>query len=963
MKWYQLDKASLFSELKTSELGLSEAEARERLQQVGPNKLAEAEKISRIRIFLHQFKSPLIYILLIAGVVTFFLEEYKDTGVIAAVLLLNALIGYIQEVKAEKQVQALKKMVVAKARVLRDGKEVEINGEKVVPGDIVLLASGGRVPADVRLLKTIELKIDESMLTGESVPAEKGSQPLPEENLTPGDQRNMAFMGTAVVNGRATGVVVATGQRTLLGHIARDVQEVGITRSPLQEKIDRFAQTIGILVLAAASLLFLVGILIGESAKDMFMTAVAATVATIPEGLPIVVTVALAIGVARMAQRQAIIRKLPAVETLGSTTVICSDKTGTLTKNEMTVKFVYDGDKVYEVTGAGYEATGEILEEGTPIKASADSALAMLFRIGLLCNESQIYEEEGVYQVDGDPTEGALIIAALKAGLNIAAEKEKFPQLAIIPFESERGYMATLHRDGDRNLVFVKGAPEKLLEVCSACRLDAWAEVPKVAEHFAREGLRVLGLAYKELPSEQTDLTMADLQSGLIFAGLQGMIDPPRPEAIEAVAGCRQAGVRVVMITGDHAVTATAIARKLGIVPEEEPVEDLAAQPVESLTDDEVYSLLQEATRALAQRAGFGEFQPETLTGKHVQSMSDPEFLELIKNLVATLVQRAGPAGGVRNVLTGKELESMSDATLYQLVQKVSVYARVSPQHKLRITQQLMKQGEIVAMTGDGVNDAPALKAAHIGVAMGKTGTDVAKEAADMVIADDNFASIYRAVELGRVVFDNIRKVTVFLIPTGIASILTIFVTVMLGLPLPYLPAQLLWINIVTNGLQDVALAFEPGEKDVLQRPPRDPQAGIFNRLLVERTILVALLISAGVIYEFIHALNQGASLEKARTLAVTTMVFFQFFQAFNSRSESQSLFRMNPLGNPLLFFGTIAAFGAHLAAIYLPSMQWVFRMEPIAPLEWLHIGVASMTVIVLVEIDKWLRRHHILRL
>jgi magnesium-transporting ATPase (P-type) len=957
MNWYQLEVNQLFSELDTSEHGLSDAEARERLKQVGPNKLAEAEKISRLRILLHQFKSPLIYILLIAAVVTFFLEEYKDTGVIAAVLLLNALIGFIQEYKAEKQVQALKKMVVAKARVLRDGKEVEINGEEVAPGDIVLLASGGRVPADVRLLKTIEFKADESMLTGESIPAEKKSEVIPEDNLTPGDQLNMAFMGTVVVNGRGKGVVVATGQRTVLGLIAKDVQEVGVTKSPLQEKIDRFAHAIGIIVLVAATLLFLVGILVGESAKDMFMTAVAATVATIPEGLPIVVTIALAIGVARMAQRQAIIRKLPAVETLGSTTVICSDKTGTLTKNEMTVKEVFDGEKVYELTGSGYDPEGEILEEGRSVKAKADHQLARLFRIGLLCNESEVFEEEGVYRVDGDPTEGALIVAAMKAGLNPEDEKDKFPQLAIIPFESDRGYMATLHRNGESNLVFVKGAPEKLLELCAECRMDAWEEVPKMAEHFAREGLRVLGMAYKEVSAEQTDITMDDLQAGLIFAGLQGMIDPPRPEAVEAVAGCKAAGIRVVMITGDHAVTALAIARDLGIAPEEEVVEDLTAKPVELLTDDEILSLMEEVVRALARRSGLGQTQPDTLTGKHVQAMSNPEFLVLVKNLLANLVHRAGPEGAVRSVLSGKEIETMSDADLFHLVQKVSVYARVSPQHKLRITQQLLKHGEIVAMTGDGVNDAPALKAAHIGVAMGKTGTDVAKEASDMVIADDNFASIYRAVELGRTVFDNIRKVTFFLIPTGIAAIITILTTVMLGLPLPYLPAQLLWINIVTNGLQDVALAFEPGEKDVLQRPPRHPQAGIFNRLLVERTIIVALLISAGVIYEFIHALNQGMSLEKARTVAVTTTVFFQFFQAFNSRSELTSLFRMNPLGNPFLFFGTIAAFGAHLAAIYVPTLQWVFRMEPIMPMEWLRIGLISVTVVIVVEIDKLVRR------
>jgi magnesium-transporting ATPase (P-type) len=957
MNWYQLEIDQIFTELNTAEHGLTETEAKERLRQFGPNKLAEEERISRLQILLHQFRSPLIYILLIAAVVTAFLEEYKDTGVILAILLINAIVGYIQEYKAEKNVRALKSMVVARARVLRDGKETEINGEAVVPGDIVLLASGGRVPADVRLIKTIELRADESMLTGESIPAEKKSAAIIDDNLTPGDQRNIAFMGTVVVNGRAKGVVVATGSRTVLGHIAQDVQEIGVTKSPLQEKIERFANNIGIIILVASALLFLIGILVGISAKDMFMTAVAAAVAAIPEGLPIVVTITLAIGVARMAQRHAIIRKLPAVETLGSTTVICSDKTGTLTKNEMTVKLVYDGDKIYEVTGSGYQPTGEILEAGVPIKAGADNQLAQLFRIGLLCNESEVYEEEGGYKVDGDPTEGALIVAAMKAGLNPEDEKDGFPQLGIIPFESDRGYMATLHRDGDHSLIFVKGAPEKLLDICSESRLEAWKDVARVADHFAREGLRVLAMAYKETPADQTEITMADLQTGLIFAGLQGMIDPPRPEAIEAVAGCKQAGIRVVMITGDHAVTAEAIAKQLGIEADEELVEDLAAKPVKSLTDEEILSLTQEVARVLAVRSGLGDLYSETLTGKHLEGMSDMEFLGLVKDLLATLVKRAGPEGAVCNVLSGKELETMSDATLYHLVQKVSVFARVAPQHKLRITQQLIKHGEIVAMTGDGVNDAPALKAAHIGVAMGKTGTDVAKDASDMVIADDNFASIYQAVGLGRIVFDNIRKVTFFLIPTGIAAIVSILATVMLGLPLPYLPAQLLWINIVTNGLQDVALAFEPGEKDVLQRPPRPPQAGIFNRLLVERTILVALLISAGVIYEFVYALNQGVSLEKARTIAVTTMVFFQFFQAFNSRSEMQSLFRMNPLGNPFLFFGSIAAFIAHLAAIYLPAMQWIFRMEPIMPMEWLRIGLVSVTVIIAVEIDKLVRR------
>ncbi len=674
MIWYQLPGSEVIQQLGSNEQGLTSAEARQRLQRFGLNRLAAAERINRLKIFWHQFQSPLIYILLIAALVTIFLREYKDAAVIAAVLLLNAIIGYVQEVKAEKKVQALKKLVVSKARVLRDGKEIEVNGEEVVPGDIVLLASGGRVPADLRLLKTIELKIDEAMLTGESLPAEKTAQVLEEDNLPPGDQINMAFMGTVVVSGRAKGVVVATGAQTQLGQIAQEVQEVSVAKSPLQQKIDRFAQAIGIIVLVAAALLFVVGLLVGESIKDMFLTAVAATVATIPEGLPIVVTVTLAVGVVRMAKRNAIIRHLPAVETLGSTTVICSDKTGTLTKNEMMVQLIYDGQKIYEITGSGFTSDGEILEEGRPIKATADPNLSLLFRIGLLCNESDVYRDEaGLYRVDGDPTEGALILAAMKAGLNPEEERENYPQLFIIPFESERGYMATLHAAGDHNLVLVKGAPEKLLDICAACRFDAWAAVPKAADHFARQGLRVLAMAYKEVPKSQTEITMADLKEGLIFVGLQGMIDPPRPEVVEAIAGCKRAGIRVVMITGDHAVTALAIARKLGLAPEEEEVEDLVAKPVSALTDEELLTLTEEVLGFLAQRLQLPVPVRDSVTARHLQSLAPIEFFNLIKDLVATLVQRAGPEGAVRHVLGGRDLESMSDETLYNLVQKVAV--------------------------------------------------------------------------------------------------------------------------------------------------------------------------------------------------------------------------------------------------------------------------------------------------
>ncbi|MHB8121409.1 MAG: cation-translocating P-type ATPase [Desulfuromonadaceae bacterium] len=877
MEWYRLETGAVLEQLESSEEGLSKQEASRRLEKYGPNKLAEGEEISRLKILLHQFTSPLIYILLIAAAVTLLLGEYIDSGVILTVVLLNAIIGYLQEFKAEENVRALKQLLVAKARVIRDGREKEISGIDLVPGDIVLLASGTRVPADLRLLHTNELRIDEAMLTGESLPAEKRNAAIDEEGLTPADQTNMAFMGTAVVNGRARGVVTGTAGDTILGSIADEVKGIGLVKAPIQEKIEQFARTIGMVVMGASALLFGIGILLGETAKDMFMVAVAAAVATIPEGLPIVVTIAMAAGVARMAKHNAIIRKLPAVETLGSTTTICSDKTGTLTRNEMTVTRLFDGEQVYEVGGTGYEPKGEITDSGQVVP-SGNQPLGLLLRIGLLCNESDIYEEEGRWKVDGDPTEGALIVSALKGGLASEQEKQQHRQLAMIPFESERGWMATLHESDGRKLILVKGAPERVLEMCMDSRQQIEGAL-QTATSFAAEGMRVLAFAWKEAPAGLDELTHQDAEQGLQFAGLQGMIDPPRSEVIDAIKDCKKAGIRVVMITGDHAVTAQAIGRELGIV---------------------------------------------------------------------------GHDGGV---LTGRELEVMDDEQLFEQVRKVSVYARVAPEHKLRITRQLIRHGEIVAMTGDGVNDAPALKAAHIGIAMGITGTDVAKEASDMVLTDDNFASIFNAVREGRIVFDNLRKVTFFLIPTGVASIISIMVAMILGVPIPYMPAQLLWINLVTNGLQDVSLAFEPGEKGIINRPPRDPAEGIMSRVLIQRTVLVGLVIAAGVVWNYTAALDDGASLENARTVAVTTMVFFQFFQAWNSRSEYQSIFRMNPLGNPFLFYSMIAAFIAQLAFIYAPPLQWVFRTVPLTATEWLRIIIASSLVVLVVEVDKWLRR------
>ena len=750
-----------------------------------------------------------------------------------------------------------------------------------MPGDVVYLAAGMRVPADLRLIHALDLRVDESMLTGESLPADKKTERLEELNLTPGDMNNIAFMGTTIVYGRGRGLVVETGRRTIIGDIAEKVQEVPFGKAPLQHKLDSFARFLSWTVGSISVFIFGLGLYEGEKLSDMFIAAVAIAVSAIPEGLPVAVTIAMAIGVNRMARQNAIVRKLPSVETLGSTTIIGSDKTGTLTKNEMTVRLIFDGMRTYEVSGVGYEPSGIITHEAQQVDMAACEELERTLRIGMLCNEANLFQENGDYRIDGDPTEGALIVSAIKGGLQVEEEQAKYPQLGIVPFESERGFMATLHEVEGKKIIFTKGAPEKIIHFSMLDETDPALEerLVQVAAKFADQGLRVLGLAYKEVEAATAKICQADVESGLIFAGLQGMIDPPRQEVIEAIRMCRMAGIRTAMVTGDHAVTAGAVAGQIGI----------------------------------------------------------------------------GTADNI--VLEGRQIEVMSDDELYEKVEATTVYARVAPAHKLRIVQQLIRQGEVVAVTGDGVNDAPALKAAHIGVAMGRTGTDVAKEAADIVLSDDNFASIVAAVREGRIVYDNIKKVTIFLVSCGFGELLTIIACMLGGLHLPYNPAQILWLNLVTNGFQDVALAFEPGEKGVLRRKPRPSTERILSALMIQRMFLMGSILGFGTFIVYYLELVNGVPVESARSVALTTMVFFQFYQALNCRSETLSIFEMNPLSNPFLFVSMIGAFYAHLAVLYVPALQYVFRTVPLNFDQWVMVALSSVTVVIGVELDKLYRR------
>lgn len=829
VQWHQRSTVETAEDLKTDlEAGLSEAEASQRQECYGFNELTGKAGKSLIVRFLMEFNQPLIYILLIAGIVTLLLRDWVDAGVILGVMLINATIGFIQASKAENAIAALAKSVTTEATLIREGQKVQLNARKLVPGDLVLLTAGDKVPADLRLVTVRDLQVSESALTGESVPVQKAMQPLAAETVL-ADRHNMAYAGSLVTLGQAKGLVVAIANQTETGRISQLMAQSSGLETPLTRKIEQFSKSLLYVILGLAAFMFAVVMGKGGTWTDGFKAAVALAVSAIPEGLPAVVTVTLALGVGRMAQRHAIIRKLPAVETLGSTTVICSDKTGTLTENQMTVQAIYAGEKTYPVSGVGYDAAGSISQEDQPIEVGQFPALQECLQCGLLCNDSHLQaqdgqEKDGQVSVAGDPTEGALIVSAQKAGLTRQALEQEQPRLDTIPFESQFQYMATLHQQrepANRHRIYVKGSAEALLQRCHH-QLDAKgqpidlnsAQIEEAVAQMASQGLRVLAFAKKDISAQQQGIDHKDLENDLVFLGLQGMIDPPRTKAIAAVQVCQSAGIQVRMITGDHALTAAAIARQIGLSQDRDPV-----------------------------------------------------------------------------VFEGRKIAEMDDRELANAVELSNVFARVAPEQKLRLVEALQSKGEIVAMTGDGVNDAPALKQADIGIAMGITGTEVAKEAADMVLTDDNFTSIEAAVEEGRTVYSNLLKTIGFILPVNGGEAMTLVVGILAGITLPILPVQILWVNMVSSVALSATLAFEPKSADTMQRSPRCPNEPLLTQPLLWRILIISTFNLIAVLGIFEWASQTTGNVDLARTMAVHTLVAAETFYLLSISQCIPSLF------------------------------------------------------------------------
>jgi len=882
--WYKLTVDEALDALKSRRSGLTEEEARARQLQFGPNELQRKKKTSPVIAFLKQFMSPLIYVLLAAGIVTLAVREYLDATVIFVVLLANAVIGYVQEARAEHAMEALLQMAAPQAKVKRGGTVCLLPAKDIVPGDVILLESGDKVPADALLTEVSELKVNESVLTGESVAAGKRTSPL-REDAPLAERKNMVHMGTIVSIGRGTAVVTATGMSTEVGKIAQAIKEVKVEKTPLQKSIERLSKFLVVTLLAICALLVVVGLLQKLPALDIFLIAVAAAVSAIPEGLPAVVTVVLAIGMRTMARRNAIIRKLAAVESLGSATVICTDKTGTLTENRMTVRRIVVNGQVIEVTGESGQLAGGFRLDGRPVKPEDVPSLPMLLKIGALCNDALLsVSDAGEISMLGDPTEGALVAVAAKANLDKEKLQATSPRLDEIPFQSEKLYMATLHPLDGKRVVYVKGATERLLSL-SRTYLCNGQVVPLREVHakaireanqaMASEAIRVIAMAYVEVPADTVELDNVDLRGNLVFVGLAGMDDPPRKEAIKAIAQCRDAGIKVIMITGDNKLTAESVARQLGMSP-----------------------------------------------GK---------------------------------AIVGAELAEMSDEELEKIVEDVAIFARVEPLHKLRIVNALKKRGHVVAMTGDGVNDAPALRTANIGVAMGITGTDVAKEASDMVLADDNFASIVAAVDEGRSIFTGLRNVIFFLLSTNIGELLILLFSLIFIGEVPLQAVQIIWANLMTDTAVGLPLGFEPKVGDELKQPPRHPRVGLMYRGLIMRIIFIAAMMSLGVcaIFAWSYHANGADPLPRAQTMAFCALVAFQWFSAFNARSEEHTVWKLGLFRNRYLIACIALAVALQMAVVYVPFMQDAFGTVALNAWDWAVIFGAGGALFLIEEMRK----------
>ncbi len=883
MVWHAIAADAVVKQLQTDPAkGLDAGEASQRLTKYGLNRLPEGKKQSLFMKFLQQFNNILVYVLLGAGFVKMMVGLWLDSAIILSVVILNALLGFIQEGKAEKALDSIRNMLSAEARTLRGGETRLIPSEELVPGDVVLLESGDKVPADLRLVEVKNLRTEEAALTGESVPIDKTTNAV-SDKATIGDREGMAFSGTLVASGRGTGVVVATGSNTELGHINQMMTSVSALETPLLRQIKKFGYTITVVIGVVTVLVFAYGRWIQSMGfVDIFQKVISIAVSVIPEGLPALITVTLAIGVQRMAQRNAIIRRLPAVETLGSVSRICSDKTGTLTLMEMMVVSAVTAESAYVVTGDGYAPEGQVMRDGQP--AGDDPALQHMGRVSMLCNDSEIHQEEGQWKVEGDPTEGALYPFANKLGFDRKTAREKFPRIDAIPFESEHKFMATLHKDADgKRMILVKGAPEVILEHCTHQATIGGAPAPLDSAYFlqasdklAAQGERVLALAWLENPDVNAgSLGPGDLPKNLVLTGLIGLLDPPRKEAIEAVEECHAGGIRVTMITGDHKITAAAIAKMLGI-------------------------------------------------------------------------------GDGKTAINGTDIEEMDTATLRERVRDVDVFARASPEHKLRLVKAIQANKQIVAMTGDGVNDAPSLKKADIGVAMGIKGTEVTKEAAAMVLADDNFASITAAVKEGRTVYNNIEKAMLFLLPTNVAQALVILVAVIAGFTAPITAPQILWVNMVTSVALGLVISFEPHEFDVMQRPPRAVDRPIVDGFGIWRVIFVGLALLVLTLGAFFWMKSNDASDALARAVAVNALVIGQVFYLLNSRYKvGSSLSLKAHLGNKYLPLGIGAIVVLQLLFTYAPPFQTLFDTESIPLRIWPKLVLGGFIFFLLVEVEK----------